>query len=103
MTVRADVTFRRSRVVVFVDGCFWHSCPEHGTSPERNSAYWGPKLARNMARDRAGDAALSAAGWHVVRVWEHEDVAAAAARIGDVVRSRQSATVAGIIRRRRPV
>lgn len=103
VTVRADVVFRRSRVVVFVDGCFWHSCPEHATSPGRNISYWGPKLARNVERDRAGDAALSAAGWHVVRVWEHEDASAAAAQIGEAVRSRQSATVAGIIRRRRAV
>ncbi len=89
VTVRADVVFRRSQVVVFVDGCFWHSCPEHGTAPARNSSYWGPKLARNVERDRAGDTALAAAGWHVVRVWEHEDASVAAMRIREAVRSKR--------------
>lgn len=75
--VRPDVVFTRAKVAVFVDGCFWHSCPRHGTRPKRNASYWGPKLARNVARDRAQDAALSASGWTVVRVWEHETVAEA--------------------------
>src|SRR4051794_4976178 len=52
LTVRPDVVFTRWRVAVFVDGCFWHGCPEHGTRPQRNAAYWGPKLQRNVARDR---------------------------------------------------
>lgn len=85
--VRADVVFSRARVAVFVDGCFWHSCPEHATSPSRNQGYWLPKLARNVERDRAGDAALAAAGWEVVRVWEHELPRMAAVRIGDAVKS----------------
>jgi DNA mismatch endonuclease (patch repair protein) len=78
---RPDIAFTRARVAVFVDGCFWHCCPEHGRQPGVNGGYWGPKLERNVARDRAADAALTAAGWSVVRVWEHEDPDKAAARI----------------------
>jgi DNA mismatch endonuclease (patch repair protein) len=78
--VRPDIAFTARRVAVFVDGCFWHVCPEHGRDPSVNEWYWAPKLRRNMERDRAADAALAAAGWQVVRVWEHEplDVAIAA-------------------------
>jgi DNA mismatch endonuclease (patch repair protein) len=67
-----DLVFTRARVAVFVDGCFWHRCPEHGTSPRANSSYWGPKLDRNVARDADTDRQLVALGWAVVRVWEHE-------------------------------
>jgi DNA mismatch endonuclease (patch repair protein) len=70
--VRADVAFPRRRVAVFVDGCFWHRCPQHGRTPEVNLEYWQPKFKRNVERDRAVDAALRSAGWGVVRVWEHE-------------------------------
>ncbi len=70
--VRPDIAFTARRVAVFVDGCFWHVCPEHGTKPANNTWYWGPKLARNVERDRAADAALAAAGWQVVRIWEHD-------------------------------
>jgi DNA mismatch endonuclease (patch repair protein) len=72
LTVRPDVVFTRWQVAVFVDGCFWHSCPEHGNIPRRNVDYWVPKLKRNTARDRRIDAALHDAGWRVVRAWEHE-------------------------------
>lgn len=75
--VRPDIAFTARKVAVFVDGCFWHVCPEHGRDPTVNEWYWAPKLRRNMERDRAGDAALAAAGWLVVRVWEHEPLAAA--------------------------
>lgn len=71
---RPDIVFTRARVAVFVDGCYWHSCPEHGTSPSRNADYWAPKLARNVERDREHDLALQEAGWTVVRVWEHEPI-----------------------------
>src|SRR5437899_167483 len=57
-TVRPDVVFVRARLAVFIDGCFWHCCPKHGTSPRTNSDYWLPKLERNVARDRAVDASL---------------------------------------------
>ncbi|RKN40372.1 very short patch repair endonuclease [Streptomyces hoynatensis] len=78
---RPDILFTRAKVAVFVDGCFWHCCPEHGRQPGVNAGYWGPKLERNVARDRAADEALRAAGWTVVRVWEHEPRDEAAARI----------------------
>ena len=70
--VRPDIAFTARRVAVFVDGCFWHACPDHGTKPANNTWYWEPKLRRNVERDRAADTALAAAGWDVVRVWEHE-------------------------------
>jgi DNA mismatch endonuclease (patch repair protein) len=69
--VRPDIAFTRRRVAVFVDGCFWHACPDHGSKPKNNDWYWSPKLAKNVERDRAADEALAQAGWTVVRIWEH--------------------------------
>jgi DNA mismatch endonuclease (patch repair protein) len=83
--VRPDVVFTRARLAVFVDGCFWHVCPVHGNEPRANTDYWRPKLARNVARDRAVDAALERAGWRVLRAWEHEPVDAIADRIAGVL------------------
>jgi DNA mismatch endonuclease (patch repair protein) len=88
--VRPDIVFGPARVAVFVDGCFWHGCPEHGTMPRRNADYWGPKLARNIERDRSTEAALTENGWLVIRVWEHEDPLQAALRIGSAVTARRS-------------
>jgi DNA mismatch endonuclease, patch repair protein len=79
--VRPDIAFPRARLAVFVDGCFWHSCPIHGNQPRANTHYWRPKLARNVARDRAVDEALTRAGWQVLRAWEHEDAADVADRV----------------------
>jgi DNA mismatch endonuclease (patch repair protein) len=84
--IRADIVFPRARVAVFVDGCFWHRCPQHGTSPRSNSGYWRPKLDRNVERDREVDRRLTDAGWTVVRVWEHEDPEDAARQIGETLR-----------------
>jgi DNA mismatch endonuclease (patch repair protein) len=70
--VHVDVVFTRRRVAIFVDGCFWHGCPDHQHIPKSNLGYWVPKLAANEARDKRVDAALTAAGWTVVRIWEHE-------------------------------
>lgn len=75
--VRPDIVFTARKVAVFVDGCFWHVCPDHGRQPTTNEWYWTPKLRRNMERDQAINTALGAAGWRVVRVWEHEPLAAA--------------------------
>jgi DNA mismatch endonuclease (patch repair protein) len=76
-----DIVFTRARVAIFVDGCFWHSCPDHATMPRSNAAWWEAKLKGNVERDRRNDADLEASGWKVLRVWEHEDSVAAADRI----------------------
>lgn len=86
---RADIVFSKATVAVFVDGCFWHRCPEHLTDPRTNSAYWAAKLDRNIARDRRNDAALEAKGWCVVRVWEHESASDAADRVEAALAERQ--------------
>lgn len=74
LTVRPDIVFTRQRVCVFSDGCYWHRCPQHCRLPASNRDYWVAKIERNVARDRQIDAALSEAGWRVVRVWEHVPV-----------------------------
>ena len=89
---RADVAFTRARVAVFVDGCFWHRCPNHGINPRHNSSYWAEKLDRNVVRDRAATAALTAAGWHVVRVWEHTPVSEAVTAVLDALESARAKT-----------
>ena len=86
--VRPDIVFAGARVAVFIDGCFWHCCPTHGNTPTRNQAYWIPKLAANVERDRRADAALTADGWHVERIWEHDAALEAAERVVAIVRSR---------------
>jgi len=86
---RCDIGFKGARVAVFVDGCFWHACPVHATAPVRNREWWKEKLATNVARDRDTDSRLSAAGWMSTRVWEHEDMAAAAQRIAEAVHARR--------------
>lgn len=85
---RADIVFTRSRVVVFVDGCFWHSCPLHGTLPKANAEWWAAKLEVNRRRDADTTQRLEAAGWHVERVWEHESPEDAANRIAVTVKAR---------------
>lgn len=78
---RPDLAFTRAKLAVFVDGCFWHCCPRHGTMPRNNREWWRAKLDRNVARDRAKDAALAERGWTVLHVWEHEAIVAAADRV----------------------
>jgi DNA mismatch endonuclease Vsr len=84
---RADVVFSRERVAVFVDGCFWHGCPEHYRPSTKNIAFWEEKLVTNRLRDAQTNEALAAAGWTVIRVWEHESILGAADRIEAAVRS----------------
>lgn len=84
---RADIAFTRARVAVFIDGCFWHGCPEHRTYPKANREWWGAKLAGNVDRDRQTDQRLREAGWRVVRIWEHEDPAVAVKRVLTALKS----------------
>lgn len=82
----ADVVFPTPKVAVFVDGCFWHGCPEHYAPPRTNMSYWGPKLQRNRERDLRVTADLIGAGWHILRFWEHEDMEQAAREVEKSVR-----------------
>lgn len=84
----ADVVFRRARVAVFVDGCFWHGCPNHASWPKANAAWWKEKIEANRRRDSDTDIRLASAGWLAVRVWEHEEADGAASRIAALVRER---------------
>jgi DNA mismatch endonuclease (patch repair protein) len=83
---RADIVFVRARVAVFVDGCFWHGCPTHGTWPKTNSVWWREKIEANRSRDRDTDRKLRVAGWKVLRFWEHFDPVAAADRVASTLR-----------------
>jgi len=88
---RADLVFATARVAVFVDGCFWHGCPEHMTWPTSNAAWWREKIDGNRERDYETDTILETAGWMPLRVWEHEDPEAAAERVAQRVRERVAA------------
>jgi DNA mismatch endonuclease (patch repair protein) len=78
---RADIVFTRQRLAIFVDGCFWHRCPLHGTLPRANAEWWMVKLEANVERDARVTATLLAAGWRVLRIWEHEPPEEAVSRI----------------------
>lgn len=85
---RADIVFRAARVAVFIDGCFWHGCPIHGTWPRANAKFWRAKIRANQVRDRTTDRRLIEHGWAVVRCWEHEDLDRRAAHVAKLVKSR---------------
>ncbi len=85
----ADLVFPRAKVAVFLDGCFWHGCPEHHTVASANAKFWVDKVEGNRARDRDTDGRLIDAGWVIVRVWEHEDPVDAARRIEEIVSARR--------------
>jgi DNA mismatch endonuclease (patch repair protein) len=87
---RADVVFGSARVAVFVDGCFWHGCPVHGTWPKRNADFWRDKIETNRRRDADTDHRLGEEGWVSIRVWEHEDPVEAAESIAAAVRAPRS-------------
>jgi DNA mismatch endonuclease (patch repair protein) len=87
---RADLVFTRVKIAVFVDGCYWHRCPAHATSPKSHADYRGAKIARNRERDVGTNQRLSAAGWLASRAWEHDDPAVVVARIVDAVRGPSS-------------
>ncbi|MBV9074358.1 MAG: DNA mismatch endonuclease Vsr [Acidobacteria bacterium] len=78
---RPDIVLRSKKIAVFVDGCFWHSCPKHATIPRSNRAWWVDKLRKNRERDRRNRCCLKKLGWRIVSVWEHESVSAATRRI----------------------
>ena len=99
LRVRGDLVFTRARVVVFVDGCFWHRCPQHATSPRHNGGWWQTKLEINVARDRATDRRLAKEGWRVVRIWEHETPDDAVSVITDALGPPRSARQAPAPRR----
>jgi DNA mismatch endonuclease (patch repair protein) len=94
---RVDIVLASVRVAVFVDGCFWHGCPEHGTWPKAHGAWWAEKIQANQERDLDTNVRLRRAGWAVVRVWEHKDPSLAADRIASLVRSRKK-----LLNRKRP-
>jgi DNA mismatch endonuclease (patch repair protein) len=91
---RPDVVFSEVRVVVFVDGCFWHRCPDHYRPSRQNGDWWDAKIARNVARDLEQNRLLSEAGWLVLRVWEHEAVEVAADRVVKAVIERRNTACA---------
>ena len=82
----ADLVFTRRRIAVFIDGCFWHGCPEHHTRARTNADYWAEKVRANRERDADTDRRLARAGWTVLRIWEHEGADTAAQRIVAAVR-----------------
>ncbi|MFD9098459.1 very short patch repair endonuclease [Streptomyces collinus] len=87
----ADIVFRPTKVAVFIDGCYWHGCPEHYVPPKTNSGYWSDKVARNMARDRDTDEQLREAGWTVLRFWEHDPADECVVKIAATVSRLRSA------------
>jgi DNA mismatch endonuclease (patch repair protein) len=92
---RADIVFPREMVAVFVDGCFWHGCPEHGTWPKANADWWRRKIEANRQRDRKVVTTLEADGWVAMRMWEHEDLELSADRVEELIRSRRRAASSG--------
>jgi DNA mismatch endonuclease (patch repair protein) len=86
---RADIIFRSIKVAIFVDGCFWHGCPIHGTQAKANAEFWGFKIKQNQERDEDTNKHLEKAGWKVIRVWEHEDPVKASEKICRIIRKRQ--------------
>jgi len=87
----ADIVFSSVKVAVFVDGCFWHGCPDHGTQPKSNAEWWRAKIAKNQVRGRDTTERLGAAGWVCLRIWEHEPPSLAADRILETVKQRRQA------------
>lgn len=85
----ADIVFSATKIAVFVDGCFWHGCPEHASWPKSNADFWRQKIETNRSRDADTDQRLQALGWKSVRIWEHEDANHAAGRIAELVRARR--------------
>ncbi|WP_411700880.1 very short patch repair endonuclease [Conyzicola sp.] len=92
LRTRSDIVFTKRRVAIYIDGCFWHGCPTHGTTPKSNVDYWAPKLARNIERDRESTRALQERGWVVLRFWEHQPVGEVVAAITARLKSENAST-----------
>jgi DNA mismatch endonuclease (patch repair protein) len=88
--VSVDILIPGPKVAIFVDGCFWHCCPEHGTTPQSNQEYWLPKLKENRQRDERQNAGLQRAGWKVIRVWEHDCKRLSEQTVGKIVEACRS-------------
>jgi DNA mismatch endonuclease (patch repair protein) len=95
----ADIVFRPTKVAVFIDGCYWHGCPDHYVPPKTNSGYWSTKVAGNMARDRDTDRRLTEAGWTVLRFWEHESPEECASTVLRIVLDRRETLLERKLRR----
>jgi DNA mismatch endonuclease (patch repair protein) len=110
LRVHPDIIFTRRKLAIFIDGCFWHCCPDHGTQPRANSSYWSPKLARNIERDGQVSRGLRDVGWNVLRIWEHEPAEHAVELIVGALESKKTNgapllrahLVAGLVVRNRP-
>lgn len=87
---KSDICFANLKIAIFIDGCFWHGCPRHGTMPKRNRKFWRKKINTNRARDRDTTKRLRNCGWSVIRIWEHEDPSAAAERIAQVINQKRN-------------
>jgi len=87
---KADIVFRSAKVAIFVDGCFWHGCPIHGTQAKANAEFWRQKIKQNQERDKDTTRQLKTAGWRVIRVWEHEDPEKASQKIHNIVAKRKN-------------
>ena len=88
----ADIVFTKAKIAVFVDGCFWHGCPEHFIPPKANAGYWAQKIEGNQRRDANTNDVLKAAGWTVLRFWEHDDPASSADRIEQCWKAKRQQT-----------
>lgn len=87
---RADIVFTRRKIAVFIDGCFWHGCPLHGTWPKQNRKFWREKIETNKRRDAETNRLLAEKGWTVLRFWEHEDLEIAASKISRMIEATPS-------------
>lgn len=96
----ADIAFGRLRVAVFVDGCFWHGCPQHATWPKANADFWRSKILANRERDRDTDQRLREDGWVVIRAWAHEAPSAVASRVVRIVHARRAVVASAVSRMR---
>jgi len=85
-----DIVFQKAKMVVFVDGCFWHSCHRHGKTPKSNHEWWRKKFEENMKRDKRNDFELESMGWLPIHIWEHEDPIESAHTIREVWKQRTS-------------